>query len=167
LNVIRIALPALRDRHEDIPLLVHHFLGESARELNVDPKRLTAEALEHLCQFDWPGNVRQLENICRWITVMAPAQTVSVSDLPADLRDRTIDRQGGEDWEVQLRRLVERKLRNGENRILSNLGNAFERVLLETALKHTGGHKQEAARRLGWGRNTLARKLKELDMDPA
>jgi two-component system nitrogen regulation response regulator GlnG len=162
LNVIRIALPALRDRHEDIPLLAHHFLDESARELNVDTKRLTPEAMEYLGQFDWPGNVRQLENICRWITVMAPGQTVSVPDLPDEVREQTGDREGGEDWEIQLRRLVERKLRHDENGILSSLGPTFERVLLDAALKHTGGHKQEAARRLGWGRNTLARKLKEL-----
>ncbi len=165
LNVIRVALPALRDRREDIPLLAHYFLNEHARELNVDTKRLTADALEYLCQFDWPGNVRQLENICRWITVMAPGQTVSAPDLPDELRNHTADQQGDEDWVIQLQRLVEHKLRHGENAILSNLGNTFERVLLETALKHTGGHKQNAARRLGWGRNTLARKLKELGVD--
>ncbi len=165
LNVIRIALPALRERREDIPLLARYFLNENARELNVSSKRLTAEALEYLCQFDWPGNVRQLENICRWITVMAPGQTVSPPDLPGELRDHIAHRQGGEDWENQLRTLAESKLRHGENGILNDLGDAFERVLLETALKHTGGHKQEAARRLGWGRNTLARKLKELGVD--
>ncbi len=167
LNVIRVALPALRDRHEDIPLLARYFLNQCARELNVDSKNLTADAMQYLVQFDWPGNVRQLENICRWITVMAPGQTVSVPDLPSELRDRSSEEQRGDDWERQLRRLVESKLRHGENGILDTLGNAFERVLLETALKHTGGHKQEAAKRLGWGRNTLARKLKELGVNQA
>jgi two-component system nitrogen regulation response regulator GlnG len=165
LNVIRIALPTLRERREDIPLLASHFLNESARELNVDTKRLTPEALECLCKFDWPGNVRQLENICRWITVMAPGQTVSVMDMPDELHDRVTAAQHGAEWESQLRQVVESRLRNGDNGILNDLSDAFERVLLETALKHTGGHKQEAARRLGWGRNTLARKLKALGVN--
>ncbi len=166
LNVIRIALPALRDRREDVPLLTAHFLKQCARELEVEPKRIAPEALEYLRRFHWPGNVRQLENICRWITVMAPGQQVSKVDLPSEIRDHACAPvKGDDDWEVQLRRLVERKLNQGESAILVELGSSFERVLLETALRHTGGHKQKAARRLGWGRNTLTRKLRELGVE--
>lgn len=164
LNVIRLVLPPLRDRREDIPLLAQHFLAVSARELQVEPKKLTPEAVKVFVAHPWPGNVRQLENICRWITVMAPSQRVSLDDLPGELR-RDDDANTEADWTRHLRHAVQQKLTLGEVDILQTLGNDFERVLLTTALQHTEGHKQEAAKRLGWGRNTLTRKLKELGIE--
>jgi two-component system nitrogen regulation response regulator GlnG len=118
-----------------------------------------------LRHFDWPGNVRQLENICRWITVMAPTQNVTIDDLPPELRDPQLGRETEAGWEAQLQQVVVRKLQQGESDILGSLGSRFERILLQTALQHTHGRKQEAARRLGWGRNTLTRKLKELGVE--
>jgi len=166
LNVIRLVLPPLRDRREDIPLLAEHFLSASARELQVEPKRLSREAEAVFQSHHWPGNVRELENVCRWITVMAPSQHVAREDLPAELMGREHSAPPGEaDWTDLLRQVVERKLNLGEQDILRNLGGDFERTLLATALQHTEGHKQEAAKRLGWGRNTLTRKLRELGMD--
>jgi two-component system, NtrC family, nitrogen regulation response regulator GlnG len=165
LNVIRLVLPPLRDRREDIPLLAEHFLAASARELRVEPKQLTPEAVAAFRDYHWPGNVRQLENVCRWITVMAPSQYVSREDLPAELQggDRPVDEDT--DWTRYLKRTVEQHLNLGEQDILHKLGDDFERILLTTALQHTEGRKQEAARRLGWGRNTLTRKLKELGIE--
>jgi len=165
LNVIRISLPAVRERREDIPLLIENFLESSARELGVDEKQILPDTLEHLCRLEWPGNVRQIQNVCRWITVMAPGKTVSKADLPADLKVTGAEVPTSEDWERLLRTTVERKLHNGEIDVLSVLGARFERILLETALQYTGGHKQQAAKKLGWGRNTLTRKLKELGVD--
>ena len=164
LNVIRLVLPSLRDRREDIPLLAEHFLAASARELQVEPKRLEPGAADVFQAFPWPGNVRQLENVCRWITVMAPSQRVAADDLPMELR-RSDGESPESDWTRYLRQTVQQRLSLGEHDILQTLGDDFERVLLTTALQHTGGHKQEAARRLGWGRNTLTRKLKELGID--
>ena len=165
LNVIRIRVPALRERQEDIPLLVEHFLKTSAAELGVENKELAPAALEALCACSWPGNVRELANACRRLTVMAPGRTVRVEDLPAELH-LAAGAAGPEDgWQNALRRSLEQRLQRGEEAVLDSLGPEFERILLEEALKHTGGHKQEAARRLGWGRNTLTRKLKELGID--
>ncbi|MGA8261914.1 MAG: nitrogen regulation protein NR(I) [Arenicellales bacterium] len=164
LNVIRLVLPPLRDRREDVPLLVEHFLAATARELQVEPKQLTPEALVLLQAFAWPGNVRQLENVCRWITVMAPSQRVTREDLPLEMRGQAAP-EGEPDWTRYLRQTVRQRLTLGEQDILQTLGSDFERVLLTTALQHTDGHKQEAARRLGWGRNTLTRKLRELGID--
>lgn len=170
LNVIRISVPSLRSRREDIPTLVDSFLSRLANEMRVDRKLLDDSALRMLRAFDWPGNVRQLENICRWITVMAPAKIVSLGDLPNEVRRPGRPRleegtNGSElDWTAHLRHLVEQKLDRGDTRILDTLNPEFERLMIETALRHTHGHKQEAARRLGWGRNTLTRKLKELNI---
>ena len=164
LNVIHIALPPLRQRGEDIPILAQYFLGQTAQELGVDRKTLAPDAMRALSAFDWPGNVRQLENVCRWITVMAPGQTVSTDQLPPEIRP-TISQDDINDWKDQLRALVEDKLKHNETNLLATLGSEFEKTLLETAMKHTSGHKQEAAKYLGWGRNTLARKLKELGID--
>ncbi len=164
LNVIRLVLPPLRDRREDIPLLAEHFLASSARELQVEPKLLTAEAAAVFRAYHWPGNVRQLENVCRWITVMAPAQYVARDDLPVELR-RDEPADTGPDWTRHLKHTVEQHLNLGDRDILRKLGDEFERTLLTTALQHTDGHKQEAARRLGWGRNTLTRKLRELGIE--
>jgi two-component system nitrogen regulation response regulator GlnG len=130
----------------------------------VEPKRLEPGAADVFQAFPWPGNVRQLENVCRWISVMAPSQRVAADDLPMELR-RSDGESPESDWTRYLRQTVQQRLSLGEHDILQTLGDDFERVLLTTALQHTGGHKQEAARRLGWGRNTLTRKLKELGID--
>ena len=166
LNVIRLVLPPLRDRREDIPLLAEHFLEATARELQVEPKQLTPEATALLQAFAWPGNVRQLENVCRWITVMAPSQRVTPEDLPVEMRGEAAG-ETESDWTRRLRQTVQQRLKLGEQDILQALGSDFERVLLTATLQYTDGHKQEAAKRLGWGRNTLTRKLRELGIDQA
>ena len=165
LNVIRITLPALRERSEDIPLLAQHFLQRSAEELQVDAKKLSPQALEKLTHYHWPGNVRQLENMCRWMTVMAPGQIVTKDDLPPELEQNATPSGQGEEWSEHLKKQAQLKLSHGDDNILNDLAVEFERVLLRAALDHTHGHKQEAAKRLGWGRNTLTRKLKELGVD--
>ena len=172
LNVIRVHLPALRERREDIPRLAQHFLMRAAKELNVEAKLLNPDTEAYLGRLSWPGNVRQLENVCRWLTVMASGQEVLVSDLPPELlspsEERPISNRGDEPisqrWQDQLQQWVAQKLARGEVDILGEALPEFERIMLDTALQHTHGHKQEAARLLGWGRNTLTRKLKELDM---
>lgn len=163
LNVIRIHTPALRERREDIPTLARHFLKRSAIDLGVEAKQLAPETERYLAQLPWPGNVRQLENTCRWLTVMAPAQTINIDDLPRELRT-TDDEGAGPNWQDGLRRLIQQRLAHGEDNLLVDLTADFERILLHTALVHTGGRKQDAAKKLGWGRNTLTRKLKELRM---
>ena len=164
LNVIRLRLPSLRDRREDIPLLARHFLAKSARELGVDPKRLSEPAMNYLVAQDWPGNVRQVENVCHWITVMAPAQTVDVGDLPPELREDTP--AGAEaDWTAALRRQVEKALMRGESGIMDALTRDFEKTLIAKALQHTGGRRIEAANLLGIGRNTITRKIAELHIE--
>lgn len=164
LNVIRIQIPALRERKQDIEKLAHHFLVLAAKELGVEMKTLHSSALEVLCQLDWPGNVRQLENICRWLTVMASSSEVLPSDLPSELLEKSQDKQAHEthSWQYALERWAEGALASGEANILTQALPEFERILLEAALTHTNGHKQDAAKVLGWGRNTLTRKLKEL-----
>jgi two-component system nitrogen regulation response regulator GlnG len=164
LNVIRIHLPALRERREDIPILARHFLKRSAAELNVEPKQLAPDTERHITQLPWPGNVRQLENACRWLTVMAPSQVIRTEDLPPELRAADQAREDGR-WEAHLKQLVESKLMRGEGRIYRDFNQSFERILIQAALKYTGGRKQEAAKKLGWGRNTLTRKLRELGLD--
>jgi two-component system nitrogen regulation response regulator GlnG len=173
LNVIRIRIPALRERREDIQLLLRHFLLRSAQELQVEPKRLTPEVAEHLQNLPWPGNVRQLENVCRWITVMAPAPEIHLQDLPADLlksesraaaASMSLSGDGTQDWHALLRQWAEQRLVSGGDDLLGIATPTLERVLIEVALKQTHGHRQEAAKLLGWGRNTLTRKLKELGM---
>lgn len=161
LNVIRIHLPPLRERREDIPALVRHFLDSAAQELGVEPKQLAMETEQYLTQLDWPGNVRQLQNTCRWLTVMAPGQTVRIDDLPPELL-ATERASGGGEWTALLRRAVEQHLSAGENEIYDDLNAEFERVLIEASLQYTRGRKQDAAKKLGWGRNTLTRKLKDL-----
>ena len=164
LNVIRLRLPSLRDRREDIPLLARHFLAKSARDLGVEPKRLSEPAMNYLVAQDWPGNVRQLENVCHWLTVMAPAQTVGVGDLPPELREEAAG--GGEpDWTVALRRQAEKALMRGESGIMQALTREFEKTLIAKALQHTGGRRIEAAMLLGIGRNTITRKIAELGIE--
>ena len=166
LNVIRIHLPRLSERREDIPRLMAHFLNKSATELEVETKILSPEAETYLCQLDWPGNVRQLENICHWITVMASGREVYISDLPPELLDIDTPTQAAEtSWEELLKSWAERSLHSKHTAILDQALPAFERVMIEAALKHTGGRKRDASLMLGWGRNTLTRKIKELGME--
>ena len=161
LNVIRVHLPRLSQRREDIPRLARHFLVEAAKELSTDVKVLTREAEEFLTRVDWPGNVRQLENTCRWLTVMASGREILVEDLPPELRGGDDSAAGG-DWREAFRAWADSALASGHTHLLEEAVPDFERILIETALKHTAGRKGEAAELLGWGRNTLTRKLKVL-----
>jgi two-component system nitrogen regulation response regulator GlnG len=164
LNVIRIQIPPLRQRREDIPLLMQHFLQKAAIELEVETKSLTAEAAAILSTLDWPGNVRQLENLCRLLTVMAPGQEIHVEDLPDELIVANASTsQKTADWQGLLRQWAQQQLAGGAQQLLDEALPNFERVLIEVALQQTGGRRQDAARLLGWGRNTLTRKLKELE----
>ncbi|HWA39254.1 MAG TPA: nitrogen regulation protein NR(I) [Burkholderiales bacterium] len=163
LNVIRLRLPSLRERAEDIPLLARHFLASSARQLGVEPKRLSDEALQHLSRLAFPGNVRQLENLCHWLTVMAPGQVVDSGDLPAEFREPGAAATG--DWLSALQQEAERRLGRGEVGILDELGRQFERTLISQALRRTGGRRIEAAGLLGMGRNTITRKIQELGIE--
>jgi two-component system nitrogen regulation response regulator GlnG len=173
LNVIRLRLPPMRERREDIPLLARHFMTTSARELGVEPKRISEAALKYLAALDWPGNVRQLENTCHWLTVMAPAQSIEVADLPPDLRAaKTGDAGGGAggglldaDWVKSLEQEVTRRLATGESGIGDDLTRQFETALIKNALKHTGGRRIEAAQLLGMGRNTITRKIADLKIE--
>ncbi len=166
LNVIRIHLPSLRERREDIALLMQHFLQRAAQELEVEAKVLLPEAEAYLKQLDWPGNVRQLENLCRWLTVMAPGTEIRLDDLPAEMhQSQTADNPPVEGWESALKSWADKQLLNGEECLLKEALPAFERIMIEVALARTGGRRQDAARLLGWGRNTLTRKIKELEMD--
>ncbi|WP_348728658.1 nitrogen regulation protein NR(I) [Rheinheimera texasensis] len=169
LNVIRIHIPSLRDRKQDIPKLTRHFLAQAAREMNVEAKDLALETEKFLSQLDWPGNVRQLENTCRWLTVMASGKQILLSDLPPELTSApkpvVSNHDGQHSWQDLLAQWVSHKLATGAEDILAEAGPEFERIVLKQALQFTHGHKQDAAKRLGWGRNTLTRKLKELDME--
>ncbi len=185
LNVIRLRLPPLRERREDIPLLARHFLARSARELGVEPKRLANDALALITQLPFPGNVRQLENLCHWLTVLAPAQWVHVGDLPSELRQAAVPvttpavplpaaaaaatgaptGAAGEDWLAPLARDVARQLAAGGNDIMDALTRDFESTVIRVALQHTHGRRIEAATRLGLGRNTITRKIQELGLE--
>ena len=169
LNVIRVHIPRLADRRDDIPLLARYFLSAATRELGGEPKVLRPETEGYLASLDWPGNVRQLENTCRWLTVMASGREIHVGDLPPELQ-----RAGGSDpqtsdWEAALRNWADQeltRLRPGSGTpLLEAVVPRFERILIETALKHTGGRRRDASELLGWGRNTLTRKIRELGMD--
>lgn len=164
LNVIRIQIPALRERKQDVEKLTLHFLALAAEELGVDVKTLHPSTVEILNRLEWPGNVRQLENICRWLTVMASGSEVLPSDLPTELLEEKPHSESGdgESWQQQLANWAKNSLSQGNTELLSYALPEFERILLEAALEHTNGHKQDAAKVLGWGRNTLTRKLKEL-----
>ncbi|HSW13540.1 MAG TPA: nitrogen regulation protein NR(I) [Solimonas sp.] len=200
LNVIRVRIPALRERNEDVPQLARHFLGRAAEELKTEPKRLRAEVIERLKTFDWPGNVRQLENICRWLTVMAPGQDIHLQDLPPEIAPvayvppsvprpvpatapataasatvlpsaavamppaAAVAGPVAGSWDEQLRNWADSALKAGRDDLLGEATPLFERVMIEAALVATRGQRQEAARRLGWGRNTLTRKIKELGL---
>ncbi len=166
LNVIRIKIPALRQRREDIPQLTQHFLKLAAQELNVEVKSIQADVTQHLSNLDWPGNVRQLENTCRWLTVMAAGHDILLDDLPTDLiesGDGSIPMED-QNWPEALKRWAEQQLLQGEKQLLDIAMPEFEQTMIRTAIKHTGGRKQDAAKLLGWGRNTLTRKIKELGL---
>jgi len=194
LNVIRVRVPSLRERRDDIPLLLKHFLAQAAQEMKTPAKRPRPEVLAHLQGLDWPGNVRQLENTCRWLTVMAPGRDIHMADLPPELKSpaalvgtgpvgtgpvgtgpvgaahgrdasATAPHSSHPDWSSLLRQWAELKLRAGQNDLLGEALPEFERTLIRIALAETGGQRQEAARRLGWGRNTLTRKIKELGLN--
>ena len=167
LNVIRVHLPRLADRREDIPELMQHFFHSAAKELEMEPKVLSPEAEEFLYGLPWPGNVRQLENICRWLTVMAAGREVLLSDLPPELRAERSDKElkiSG-DWQTVLRKWADKALSSGSRDILSSAIPNFERTMIEAALAYTAGRKKDAAQLLGWGRNTLTRKLQEYNIE--
>jgi two-component system nitrogen regulation response regulator GlnG len=207
LNVIRLRLPALRERSEDIPLLTRHFLQKSARDLGVESKRVSEAALAYLASLPFPGNVRQLENLANWLTVMAPAQTIEIKDLPPDLGPAqagvndlasggaiagTADEGFGggvagnaanaalhpagaagiavappvSAWEGGLRTEVARMLRENTADVMDELARRFEAAVIREALDFTRGRKVEAAERLGIGRNTITRKIQELNLEP-
>ncbi|PZN31340.1 MAG: nitrogen regulation protein NR(I) [Proteobacteria bacterium] len=165
LNVIRIEVPPLRARREDIPELLMHYLSAAAIELGVEPKSLTPEAAAVLTNFDWPGNVRQLVNACRRLTVSAPGREIKAEDIPADLGGVPGATTLQDEWTRQLTQWAERRLAAGQTPLLDDALPEFERTLIRAALRRAEGGRQEAARLLGWGRNTLTRKLKELAMD--
>ena len=165
LNVIRIHIPSLRERSEDIPLLMRHFLHAAAKEIGGEAKWLDKPTEEYLCSLDWPGNVRQLENTCRWLTVMSPGQEIHLEDLPPELKEVTSTGGDGSDWLSPLRHWAEQRLNSGASAILDEAVPQFERLMIEAAMKKSGGHRQDAAKLLGWGRNTITRKIKELDME--
>ena len=162
LNVIRIHMPTLKERQEDIALLSSYFLNRAAQELNVEKKTLDAESEAFLSKQAWPGNVRQLENVCRWLTVMSPAQIVHIEDMPPELQEVDHEEMICSNWEDALRLWLDTQLSSGVENVLNTLIPDMERIMIDVALKHTGGRKQDAARLLGWGRNTLTRKIKEL-----
>jgi two-component system nitrogen regulation response regulator GlnG len=166
LNVIRIHLPKLADRREDIPMLMQYFLQRAAKELETEAKTLSSEVEQFLSLLPWAGNVRQLENTCRWLTVMASGREVHMEDLPPELRDSPVEKNvTSGSWQQQLRSWADAELHAGRQDILASAVPIFERTLIETALSHTRGRKRDAAELLGWGRNTLTRKLKELGMN--
>ena len=179
LNVIRLRLPALRERREDIPLLARHFMQASAKSLSMETKRLSEEALTVIAQLPFPGNVRQLENLCHWLTVMAPAQVIGPQDLPPDMLTMGADlpteiaagdlptgyKLGSSDWETGVALAAKQLLQDGSKDVFDILDSKFEKAILKAALEVTRGRRVEAAERLGIGRNTITRKLQELGID--
>lgn len=166
LNVIRIHSPALRERMEDIPALTDHFLRQAAKELGLDKKTLDPECAGYFQNFPWPGNVRQLENICRWLTVMVPGREVQLADLPEELRSpvRAVKTED-QDWRQALGLRIETCLNHPDTSLTDEILPEVERIMIQRALAHTHGKRQEAAKLLGWGRNTLTRKIKELGIE--
>jgi two-component system, NtrC family, nitrogen regulation response regulator GlnG len=163
LNVIRLRLPALRERRDDIPLLAKYFMQKSAHDLNVESKKLSDSAMKFLASLDFPGNVRQLENLCHWLTVMAPGMNIDVKDLPPELREES-RMPTSESWVSALEREADGLLKRGDSGILDELTRQFEKALITKALAHTGGRRIEASVLLGMGRNTLTRKIQELGL---
>ena len=166
LNVIRVHIPRLAERREDIPRLIQLFFQKAAEELHSDAKVLLPETEKYLCSLDWPGNVRQLENLCRWLTVMAPGREVHLADLPPELKSQTTATEKNNDgnWRTLLRLWADRELANGHSNLLGVAVPEFEKIMIESALKFTAGRRKDAADVLGWGRNTLTRKISELGL---
>src|SRR5690606_34242681 len=142
LNVIRIHIPRLADRREDIPTLARHFLSRAAQELAVEPKLLKPETEDYLKGLPWPGNVRQMENTCRWITVMASGREVHIDDLPPELLGQPLDVTAATNWEQSLRLWADQALARGQTSLLDSAVPTFERIMIETALKHTAGRRR-------------------------
>ncbi|OZA10626.1 MAG: nitrogen regulation protein NR(I), partial [Polynucleobacter sp. 24-46-87] len=182
LNVIRLRMPALRERSEDIPVLARHFMLSCAKSLGVEVKKLSDDVLKEICAMPFPGNVRQLENLCHWLTVMTPSNVIGTSDLPADILAEAGEqpvllqgesnpsvqiatRAGSVDWESGLGRLAVKMLQDGDSEVYDVLCSKFEKAVLQAALEVTRGRRVEAAQRLGIGRNTITRKLQELGID--
>ena len=182
LNVIRLRMPSLRERSEDIPMLARHFMLTCAKSLGVEPKKLSDEVLKEISAMPFPGNVRQLENLCHWLTVMTPANVIGVSDLPADIvaeaseqpvilhgesspSNPASNKVASGDWESGLGRLAVKMLQDGDKEVFDALTARFEKAVLQAALEVTRGRRVEAAQRLGIGRNTITRKLQELGID--
>lgn len=176
LNVIRLRLPPLRERPEDIPLLVNHFLQKSAENLGVEPKIMSEEAMDFLKRFSFPGNVRQLENLCNWLVVMAPSQHIRVTDLPEEVRNgesEKVHKNGeisdtavaGGRWKDLLKGEVKEMLKNQSPDLMKQLADTFESIVIGTALEFTHGRRVDAATRLGIGRNTITRKIAELKLE--
>jgi two-component system nitrogen regulation response regulator GlnG len=166
LNVIRLRLPPMRERREDIPILVRHFLQKSAQELGVEAKWIYDSAIKYLQAQPFPRNVRQLENLCHWLTVMAPGQTVEVADLPPEMRDKP-ERESPMNWAEGLAAEADRLIASAPGEVFDRLTRDFERTLIRRALTATGGRRIDAAQLLGIGRNTITRKIQELGMDDA
>jgi two-component system nitrogen regulation response regulator GlnG len=165
LNVIPIHLPKLSDRREDIPALMEHFLGRAAQQMGVDKKQLRAETGQYLTSLPWPGNVRQLENFCSWITVMASGREIFINDLPEEFLNPTNQESVSGNWAQSLKSWADQELSLGHSGILQQATPIFEKCMIEVALKHSGGRKRDASELLGWGRNTLTRKIKELGIE--
>ena len=163
LNVIKLSLPKLNERKEDIPDLVKHFFQKSSEELKEEKKYLSEEVENYFKTLSWPGNVRQLENTCRWLTVMSPSKEVKLEDLPDELKIENAEEENN--WKIVLQSWSENYLENGNKNLLEEVGPEFERTLISVALNKTKGKKKEAAELLGWGRNTLSRKIKELGIE--
>ena len=163
LNVIRIHIPRLSNRREDIPRLAAHFLKMAAEELKVEAKILRPETEQYLVGLNWPGNVRQLANFCRWVTVMASSREIQINDLPPEFSAQENDSDDDGNWTHALESWADHQLSQGNRSILNQATPLFERTLIDIALKHTAGRRRDAANLLGWGRNTLARKIKELE----
>lgn len=161
LNVIRVHSPPLRERREDIANLLVHFMQAASEELATEVKVLRPEVERYLTGLDWPGNVRQLENTCRWLTVMASGSEIHLEDLPPELKQGAQHDQADNDWSALLKLWAEQRLLAGDERILDVAVPRFEQIMIDTALKYSHGRRQDAARLLGWGRNTLTRKIKE------
>ncbi len=165
LTVVQVQLPRLQERREDIPLLANHFLAQAAAEIGGETKQLAPEVMPILQQYDWPGNVRQLENLCRRLAVMLPDPVIEPNHLPLEMRPELLIANEARSWEEGLKSWAEQALASGHRDLLDVAQPVLERILLQAALKHTGGLKQEAALLLGWGRNTLTRKLRELAIE--
>jgi two-component system nitrogen regulation response regulator GlnG len=182
LNVIRLRMPSLRERSEDIPILAKHFMLICAKSLGVEAKKLSDEVLKEMANMPFPGNVRQLENLCHWLTVMTPANIIGVGDLPADIMAQAseqvmtmqndvepnslaVGKSTSAEWEAGLSRLAVKMLQDGDKEVYDALCSRFERAVLQAALEVTRGRRVEAAQRLGIGRNTITRKLQELGID--